>query len=158
MKCALIKLWNIFILKNSKFGKRFQFTKFLGRYYFCIYLLSVSKFDIIMFRMNNSEKHLLVFYNAKLWPWKIKIKNDTKRTNWRHVTTFRKWIGATEIYTILTYCGIEAELIDFHKPSGEQGTHPQLVNWVNTYYTQGSAKPPLYLQHQVWNRIFIIEL
>ena len=108
-----------------------------------------------MLRINNSEKHFLVFYNAKLWPWKIKIKNDTKRTNWRHVTTFRKWIGATEIYTILTYCGIEAELIDFHKPSGEQGTHPQLVNWVNTYYTQGSAKPPLYLQHQVWNRIFI---
>ncbi|XP_023330509.1 zinc finger with UFM1-specific peptidase domain protein [Eurytemora carolleeae] len=68
------------------------------------------------------------------------------------IVNTRKWIGATEIYTILTYCGIEAELIDFHKPSGEQGTHPQLVNWVNTYYTQGSAKPPLYLQHQGHSR------
>ena len=110
-----------------------------------------------MLRINISEKtfpRLMLCQTLTRKEKNLYKKNDRKRTNWRHVTTCRKWIGATEIYTILTYCGVEAELIDFHKPSGEQGTHPQLVNWVNTYYTEGSAKPPLYLQHQVCNRIF----
>lgn len=68
------------------------------------------------------------------------------------VVNTRKWIGATEIYCILSYLGIACSIIDFHRPSGEGGTHPQLLNWVWRYYSQADTLPPLYLQHQGHSR------
>ncbi|CAB1446267.1 unnamed protein product [Pleuronectes platessa] len=72
----------------------------------------------------------------------------------------RAWIGATEMYSLLTSLGISARIIDFHQPTGPGGTHPRLFEWVKQYYCQSSkssrlpprliqtALPPLYLQHQ----------
>ncbi|XP_069392736.1 zinc finger-containing ubiquitin peptidase 1 isoform X2 [Paralichthys olivaceus] len=72
----------------------------------------------------------------------------------------RAWIGATEIYSLLTSLGISARIIDFHQPTGPGGTHPRLFEWVKQYYCQSSRSsrlpprlnqtslPPLYLQHQ----------
>ena len=41
------------------------------------------------------------------------------------------------------------KLLDFHNPSGPQGTHTKLFEWVKQYYEKpGVFKPPLYLQHQ----------
>uniref|UniRef100_A0A3Q3VYV1 Zinc finger-containing ubiquitin peptidase 1 n=1 Tax=Mola mola TaxID=94237 RepID=A0A3Q3VYV1_MOLML len=77
------------------------------------------------------------------------------------------WIGATEIYSILTSLGISARIIDFHKPTGPGDTHPRLFDWVKQYFSQSSrgsklpprliqtSLPPLYLQHQGHSRSIV---
>uniref|UniRef100_A0A0C9RFI8 Znf1 protein n=1 Tax=Biomphalaria glabrata TaxID=6526 RepID=A0A0C9RFI8_BIOGL len=71
----------------------------------------------------------------------------------------KKWIGATEIVATLSYLGIKCQLIDFHAPSSDDGTHPRLLEWVSDYFrtTQinGLGRPPLYLQHQGHSRTII---
>ncbi|KAM6893372.1 zinc finger-containing ubiquitin peptidase 1 [Xenentodon cancila] len=76
----------------------------------------------------------------------------------------RSWIGATEIYVLLTSLGISARIMDFHKSTGPAGTHPLLFDWIRQYFSQsnGSSRlpprliqtglPPLYLQHQGHSR------
>ncbi|KAM4632654.1 zinc finger-containing ubiquitin peptidase 1 isoform 2-T2 [Polymixia lowei] len=72
----------------------------------------------------------------------------------------RAWIGATEIYALLTFLGIGAHITDFHQPTGPGDTHPRLFEWVKQYFSQSprscrlpprviqTSQPPLYLQHQ----------
>ncbi|KAF1387517.1 hypothetical protein PFLUV_G00079780 [Perca fluviatilis] len=79
----------------------------------------------------------------------------------------RAWIGATEIYALLTSLGISARIMDFHQPSGPGGTHPRLFDWVKQYFQQSSrssrlpprlvhtSMPPLYLQHQGHSRSIV---
>ncbi|KAH3738294.1 zinc finger-containing ubiquitin peptidase 1-like [Dreissena polymorpha] len=67
-----------------------------------------------------------------------------------------KWIGATEIVATLASLNIKCRLLDFHKPTGPNGTHPQMFEWVKNYFQKASAfKPPLYLQHQGHSRTII---
>ena len=41
------------------------------------------------------------------------------------------------------------KLLDFHTPSGPDGTHPKLFQWVKEYFEKPAVfRPPLYLQHQ----------
>ncbi|XP_064303488.1 zinc finger-containing ubiquitin peptidase 1 isoform X4 [Phalacrocorax carbo] len=76
----------------------------------------------------------------------------------------KAWIGASEIYSLLTSLRIKCQIIDFHKPTGPMGTHPRLFEWVLHYYStdnEGGAKvvctskPPIYLQHQGHSRIIV---
>ncbi|CAL8287286.1 unnamed protein product [Merluccius merluccius] len=79
----------------------------------------------------------------------------------------RAWIGATEIYALLTSLGIRASITDFHKPTGPGDTHPRMFEWVKQYFAQSSrggrlpprvvqtSLPPLYLQHQGHSRSII---
>lgn len=69
----------------------------------------------------------------------------------------KAWIGACEIYTLLTSLKVKCRIIDFHKSTGPSGTHPRLFEWILNYYsseTEGApkvvctSKPPVYLQHQ----------
>jgi hypothetical protein len=63
----------------------------------------------------------------------------------------RKWIGATEVVTLLSFLRIKCQLVDFHRPTGPGGAHPELFNWVMKYFENGIGgefTPPLYLQHQ----------
>ncbi|XP_022410735.1 zinc finger-containing ubiquitin peptidase 1 [Delphinapterus leucas] len=69
----------------------------------------------------------------------------------------KAWIGACEVYTLLTSLRIKCRIIDFHKSTGPLGTHPRLFEWILSYYSserEGSpkvlftSKPPIYLQHQ----------
>ncbi|XP_028142955.1 zinc finger-containing ubiquitin peptidase 1-like isoform X3 [Diabrotica virgifera virgifera] len=67
----------------------------------------------------------------------------------------RKWIGATEVVTLLSFLRIKCQLVDFHKPTGPGGSHPELFNWVLKYFESsvgGEFTPPLYLQHQGHSR------
>ncbi|KAL1494489.1 hypothetical protein ABEB36_010081 [Hypothenemus hampei] len=67
----------------------------------------------------------------------------------------RKWIGATEVITLLSFLRIRCQLIDFHRPTGPSGTHPELFKWVLNYFEDsvaGEFTPPLYLQHQGHSR------
>ncbi|XP_067094300.1 zinc finger-containing ubiquitin peptidase 1 isoform X2 [Osmerus mordax] len=80
----------------------------------------------------------------------------------------RAWIGATEIYSLLTSLGVRARIIDFHQPSGPGNTHPRLFDWVKQYFsspTRGGSRlpprvvktpqPPIYLQHQGHSRSIV---
>lgn len=67
-----------------------------------------------------------------------------------------KWIGATEIVATLSSLGVKCRLLDFHNPSGPNGTHPRLFQWVKAYFEKpASFKPPLYLQHLGHSRTII---
>lgn len=84
-----------------------------------------------------------------------------------HLQRTQAWIGATEIYVLLTSLNISARIIDFHQPTGCRNTHPQLFDWVKQYFSQPSKSsrlsprliqtclPPLYLQHQGHSRTVV---
>nr|XP_019596928.1 PREDICTED: zinc finger with UFM1-specific peptidase domain protein isoform X3 [Rhinolophus sinicus] len=76
----------------------------------------------------------------------------------------KAWIGACEVYTLLTSLRVKCHIIDFHKSTGPLGTHPRLFEWILNYYSserEGSpkvvctAKPPIYLQHQGHSRTVV---
>lgn len=79
----------------------------------------------------------------------------------------RAWIGATEIYSLLTSLHIRAHIVDFHRPTGPGDTHPRLFEWVRQYFSLGqnssrllpriihTSQPPLYLQHQGHSRTVV---
>uniref|UniRef100_A0A8B9LUK9 Zinc finger-containing ubiquitin peptidase 1 n=1 Tax=Astyanax mexicanus TaxID=7994 RepID=A0A8B9LUK9_ASTMX len=80
----------------------------------------------------------------------------------------RAWIGATEIYSVLTVHRIRARIVDFHQPTGPGNTHPRLFDWVKNYFSQHSSRgarlpprvvktnhPPIYLQHQGHSRSIV---
>uniref|UniRef100_A0A8B9TAS5 Zinc finger-containing ubiquitin peptidase 1 n=1 Tax=Anas platyrhynchos TaxID=8839 RepID=A0A8B9TAS5_ANAPL len=76
----------------------------------------------------------------------------------------KAWIGACEIYSLLTSLRIKCQIIDFHKPTGLAGTHPRLFEWILRYYStdnEGATKvvctsrPPIYLQHQGHSRTVV---
>ncbi|XP_048387041.1 zinc finger-containing ubiquitin peptidase 1 isoform X1 [Stegostoma tigrinum] len=80
----------------------------------------------------------------------------------------RAWIGATEIYSLLTFLRIKCQIVDFHSPTGPSDTHPRLFEWIWQFYSSGrdaglwlqskvmwTSKPPIYLQHQGHSRTII---
>ncbi|XP_032072616.1 zinc finger-containing ubiquitin peptidase 1 [Thamnophis elegans] len=76
----------------------------------------------------------------------------------------KAWIGACEIYSLLTFLRLKCQIIDFHQPTGSSGTHPRLFEWVLNYYSSGkdnngkvmsTSKPPIYLQHQGHSRTVV---
>eukprot|EP00842_Homolaphlyctis_polyrhiza_P001955 jgi/Hompol1/2760/HPOL_003022-RA len=69
-----------------------------------------------------------------------------EQLRWRLVGT-RKWIGTTECATLLNSLGIRTQIYDFHAPSGPNGTHPALIEFLVNHFRTRPA-PPIYLQYQ----------
>ncbi|KAL7851754.1 hypothetical protein AOLI_G00221100 [Acnodon oligacanthus] len=80
----------------------------------------------------------------------------------------RAWIGATEIYAVLTAYRVRARIVDFHQPTGPGNTHPRLFEWVKNYFSLHCSRgsrlpprvvktnlPPIYLQHQGHSRTIV---
>ncbi|XP_014236761.1 zinc finger with UFM1-specific peptidase domain protein-like isoform X2 [Trichogramma pretiosum] len=68
----------------------------------------------------------------------------------------RKWIGATEVVTLLSSLRIKCQLMDFHRPTSPNGSHPEMFKWLLNYFQkEEDFKPPLYLQHQGHSRTVI---
>nr|XP_035152451.1 zinc finger-containing ubiquitin peptidase 1 isoform X3 [Callithrix jacchus] len=76
----------------------------------------------------------------------------------------KAWIGACEIYILLTSLRVKCHIVDFHKSTGPLGTHPCLFEWILNYYSSEgevsskvvcTSKPPIYLQHQGHSRTVI---
>ena len=63
----------------------------------------------------------------------------------------RKWIGATEVWALLSYCGLQVEIVDFHRSTGPGGTHPLLFRWAENWF-RVAGRAPLFLQHQGHSR------
>lgn len=66
----------------------------------------------------------------------------------------RKWIGATEIAAFLLSVGIRVDVVDFQRPTANDGTHPKMFQWVLDFYKSrsNSYAPPLYFQHEGHSR------
>ncbi|XP_069462741.1 zinc finger-containing ubiquitin peptidase 1 isoform X2 [Ambystoma mexicanum] len=68
----------------------------------------------------------------------------------------KAWIGACEIYSLLSSLNLKCRIVDFHKATGPSGTHPLLFQWVLNYFSSGgesqkvvcTSRSPIYLQHQ----------
>lgn len=93
------------------------------------------------------------------------------------VVNTRKWIGTTEVYTMLTYLGVWCTILDFDRLSaGDTPTHQLLLDWIQSYFennsnssssdnaferlkgnnsVQKTNRPPLYLQHAGHSRTVI---
>ncbi|KAF9200271.1 hypothetical protein BGZ49_009529 [Haplosporangium sp. Z 27] len=98
------------------------------------------------------------------------------------VTDTGKWIGTTEVWSVLSSLGIRCNILDFHTPTGPKGSHPAMLSAIYNYfrkpawspleapqklsfqdYTQfdcdqkiiQTSKPPLYIQHQGHSRTVI---
>ncbi|XP_074650837.1 zinc finger-containing ubiquitin peptidase 1-like [Tubulanus polymorphus] len=72
------------------------------------------------------------------------------------VVDTNKWIGATEVVATLASLKIKCQLVDFHAPTNQDGTHPRMFEWVRDYFKIASDfKPPLYLQHHGHSRTII---
>jgi hypothetical protein len=96
----------------------------------------------------------------------------------------KKWIGTTEAWSVLCSLGIRCSILDFHTPSGPDGTHPAMFAAVYEYFNSPNwsplsaplslhvdnsrqngnegqdriiqtAKPPLYMQHQGHSRTIV---
>ncbi|KAK3831861.1 MAG: peptidase family C78-domain-containing protein [Linnemannia gamsii] len=95
----------------------------------------------------------------------------------------KKWIGTTEAWSVLSSLGIRCSILDFHMPSGPNGTHPAMFAAVYNYFCSPdwsplsapssiqvddlqhqngnncrivqTAKPPLYMQHQGHSRTIV---
>ncbi|KAG0170699.1 hypothetical protein DFQ29_009152 [Apophysomyces sp. BC1021] len=79
-----------------------------------------------------------------------------------HVYKTKKWIGTTEVYSMLVYLGVRCSILDFHHATGPKNRHDTLFDWIQSYFegasvttSNGCAKdvahmtdrPPLYLQY-----------
>lgn len=62
----------------------------------------------------------------------------------------KKWLGATEVVALFRSLGLKCQLIDFHRPTSDDGRHPELFNWVLRYFQKTKDPAPLLLQRQGW--------
>ncbi|KAM3959680.1 zinc finger-containing ubiquitin peptidase 1 [Aphomia sociella] len=89
--------------------------------------------------------------------WKMGFDTQGSEQLGSKLYNTRKWIGACEVVTVLSSLRIRCQLIDFHKPTGADGSHPALFDWVLRYFQNepNAFKAPLYLQHQGHSRTII---
>ncbi|BES91636.1 Peptidase family C78 [Nesidiocoris tenuis] len=90
------------------------------------------------------------------WAWSQGFDTQGSEQLGGQLVNTRKWIGATEVVTILSSLRIRCQLVDFHRPTHANGSHPELFKWVLDYFLElDDFKPPLYLQHQGHSRTII---
>lgn len=104
----------------------------------------------------NSVPSILRLQKHIEWAWGAGFDPQGCDQLGRKLYNTRKWIGATEMVTLLASMRIRSELIDFHRPTSSDGSHPQLFNWILQYFQKSDDfKPPLYLQHQGHSRTVV---
>ncbi|XP_073991950.1 zinc finger-containing ubiquitin peptidase 1-like isoform X2 [Rhodnius prolixus] len=90
------------------------------------------------------------------WAWSQGFDTQGADQLGGQLVNTRKWIGATEVVTVLSSLRIRCQLVDFHRPTSPNGSHPELFKWVSDYFQAfDDFKPPLYLQHQGHSRTII---
>ncbi|KAA1105896.1 hypothetical protein PGT21_023509 [Puccinia graminis f. sp. tritici] len=82
----------------------------------------------------------------------------------------KQWIGTTEVYVALCRLGLRCQIVDFPGPSGPNGQHTKLIQWVENYFKSASnltdndqsssaieitSRFPLYFQHDGHSRTII---
>lgn len=68
----------------------------------------------------------------------------------------KEWLGATELVTLLASLGIDSQLIDFHRPTSDDGRlHPEMFSWILQYFVDSRERLPLLLQRQGQSEVII---
>ncbi|KAJ3233405.1 hypothetical protein HDU78_006478 [Chytriomyces hyalinus] len=52
----------------------------------------------------------------------------------------RKWIGTSEIYSLMHSLGIKVSVTDFPQPTGPDNTHPALMDMIESYFDGSEAE------------------
>ncbi|XP_003702776.1 zinc finger-containing ubiquitin peptidase 1 isoform X1 [Megachile rotundata] len=90
------------------------------------------------------------------WAWAQGFDTQGAEQLGGKLVNTRKWIGPTEVVTLLSSLRIKCQLVDFYRPTNSDGGHPEMFNWVLQYFQRcDDFKPPLYLQHQGHSRTII---
>ncbi|KAF9355783.1 hypothetical protein BGX26_006133 [Mortierella sp. AD094] len=98
------------------------------------------------------------------------------------VVESKKWIGTTEVWSVLSSLGIRCSMLDFHTPTGPKGSHPAMLSAIYNYFRTPvwsplaapammsfrdylqldseqkiyqTAKPPIYIQYQGHSRTIV---
>ncbi|KAK9764696.1 hypothetical protein K7432_007599 [Basidiobolus ranarum] len=128
-------------------------------------LLAMEDFDLNLKSM--PDVHQLQHLLEHAWEAGFDTEGAAQLDN--HVVGTKSWIGATEVYCILSYLGVRCLVTDFYKYTANDNTHPAILSWVESYFESGSnpvsassehrviitKKPPLYLQHQGHSRTIV---
>ncbi|OAV89498.1 hypothetical protein PTTG_08691, partial [Puccinia triticina 1-1 BBBD Race 1] len=86
----------------------------------------------------------------------------------RRLVGKKQWIGTTEVYVALCRLGLRCQIVDFPSPSGPNGQHTKLMQWIENYFRSASnpadkgpsaitttTRFPLYFQHDGHSRTII---
>ncbi|ORX79517.1 DUF1671-domain-containing protein [Basidiobolus meristosporus CBS 931.73] len=132
-------------------------------------LLAMEEFDLNLKSMPDVHQLQQLLEHA----WEAGFDTEGAAQLGNHVVGTKTWIGATEVYCILSYLGVRCLVTDFYKYTGENNTHPAVLTWVENYFTSNDSgsssssesgsrhrvvitkKPPLYLQHQGHSRTIV---
>ncbi|KAI8885149.1 DUF1671-domain-containing protein [Backusella circina FSU 941] len=100
--------------------------------------------------------------------WKEGFDPEGAKDFGQSVAESNKWIGTTEVYSLLAYLGVRSSIIDFHQPdNSKKKLHTKMMDWIESYFTSDvkrveneknvyiTDKPPLYLQHQGHSRTVV---
>ncbi|XP_050531992.1 zinc finger-containing ubiquitin peptidase 1-like isoform X2 [Daktulosphaira vitifoliae] len=89
--------------------------------------------------------------------WSMGIDEPGKEQLGGTVYNTKKWIGATEVVTMLTALRIKSQIVDFYKPTGPKNTHPEMFRWLYKHFNDRSKKyiPPVYIQHDGHSRTVV---
>ena len=63
----------------------------------------------------------------------------------------------TVIFQNVPFC-YRAHIVDFHRATGADGTHPELFAWMKRYFSNYSEQTPVYIQHQGKFIVVLMEL
>ncbi|XP_027838595.1 zinc finger-containing ubiquitin peptidase 1-like isoform X2 [Aphis gossypii] len=89
--------------------------------------------------------------------WSMGIDEPGREQLGGTVYNTKKWIGATEVVTMLTALKIKTLLIDFRKPTGLKNTHPEMFHWLYEHFSNRKKQfiPPVYIQHEGHSRTVV---
>ncbi|XP_022176274.1 zinc finger with UFM1-specific peptidase domain protein-like isoform X2 [Myzus persicae] len=89
--------------------------------------------------------------------WSMGIDEPGREQLGGTVYNTKKWIGATEVVTMLTALKIKTLLIDFRKPTGSKNTHPEMFHWLYEHFSNRKKQfiPPVYIQHEGHSRTVV---
>jgi hypothetical protein len=100
--------------------------------------------------------------------WKEGFDPQGAKDFGQSVVESSKWIGTTEVHSLLAYLGVRSSIIDFHQPDdSKKKLHTKMMDWIESYFTCDvtkvetqknvyiTDKPPLYLQHQGHSRTVV---
>lgn len=120
-----------------------------------LYKEFTSKFEIQKLPSGNFMPCISKLQQMIEWAWSIGFDRPGCEQLGGKLYNTRKWIGSTEIVTLLSSLRFRCTLMDVHYPSSD-GFHHKMFDWIRNYYeNNNNFKPPLYLQHEGHSRTVI---
>ncbi|XP_065223512.1 zinc finger-containing ubiquitin peptidase 1-like isoform X2 [Planococcus citri] len=106
-----------------------------------------SRFGMEKMYVGNAMPSISKLQQLIEWAWEQGFDEEGRDQLGRKVHNTKKWIGATEVVTLLSALRFRCSLVDIHR-ANEKGQHPKMFEWILKYFQKVEEfKAPLYLQH-----------